>query len=466
MQTGDKPPMLLKYRSSTWFVCATVSLAVFTDIFLYAVIVPVIPFALQERSNIDASDVQSWVSILIAVYGASLLACSPLFGWLSDTISSRRVPLIFGLFALAGATVMINVGSSIGILIAGRVLQGASAAVVWVVGLALLVDTVGQEDVGQAMGYVSMAMSLAIMLGPLLGGVVFDKAGYTAVFAMAYGLIGLDVVLRLVLVEKKVARRYEKKEVDERADNKPSAKSEPTPQPLRRRFRDRLPPTLSLLTSRRLAASLWATLTVSILFSSFDAVLPLFVRQTFHWSSTGAGLIFLPIVIPSFLSPFVGLIADRSGPRLPTAAGFLASMPFFVLLRLVDHDSLRQKVLLCALLALTGAALVFVMPCVMAEITYVVRSKERTRPGLYGEKGAYAQAYGLFNMAWAGGALVGPIWAGYVRDSAGWGTMAWSLGLLSGVTAVPALLWTGGWIGKGWRGDAGGGGGVEPVAAV
>lgn len=53
---------------------------------------------------------------------------------------------------LLGATVMLCIGTSIGVLVVGRLLQGMSAAVVWVVGLALLVDTVGEKDVGQAMG--------------------------------------------------------------------------------------------------------------------------------------------------------------------------------------------------------------------------------------------------------------------------------------------------------------------------
>ncbi|KAL1630561.1 hypothetical protein SLS56_004835 [Neofusicoccum ribis] len=508
------------------------------DIFLYAVIVPVMPFTLTEKTGVDPDAgeyfvvilqrrsfdlgadriaVQHWNSILIAVYGAALLAFSPICGYVADHTSTRRMPLLLGLAALAGSTVMLNIGSSMGVLVAGRLLQGTSAAVVWVVGLALLVDTVGQNDVGQAMGYVSLAMSLAVLLAPLLGGVVLDHAGYNAVFAMAYALIGLDVVLRLVLVEKKVARRWEppeevadlsasstaaagygattavaaqsplpdseckdddddeKKSITlptapdpahvqdpEKATAAPSIAVQPSPSttpatapppPPHPSSRYRLPPTLSLLTSRRLLTALLGTLTVSILMSSLDAVLPLHVRHTFSWRATGAGLIFLPIVIPSFAAPLFGRAADRASPRLPTALGFLGACACFALLRLVARDSLRQKALLCALLALLGLSLAAVMPCVMAEISHVVAAKEGVRPGLFGRKGAYAQAYGLFNMAWAGGALVGPIWAGYVRDGAGWGAMGWSLGLLAGVTAVPAALWTGGWVGgKGGRG--------------
>lgn len=98
--------------------------------FLYGVIVPVVPFAISSRSHVDEGRVQYWVSVLVAVYGASLLACSPVCGWLADRGSSRRMPLLVGLLVLLGSTVLLNLGNSIGVLITGRVLQGASAAVV------------------------------------------------------------------------------------------------------------------------------------------------------------------------------------------------------------------------------------------------------------------------------------------------------------------------------------------------
>lgn len=164
-QRGFDPPFLLKYRSSDTFIIGTVTLAVFTvshhhhhhhhyhcyiqisnlhyciavkliqipctkDMFLYGVIVPVIPFAISSRSHVDEDRVQYWVSVLVAVYGASLLAFSPVCGWLADRGSSRRMPLLVGLLVLLGSTVLLNLGNSIGVLITGRVLQGASAAVV------------------------------------------------------------------------------------------------------------------------------------------------------------------------------------------------------------------------------------------------------------------------------------------------------------------------------------------------
>ncbi|MCJ1309477.1 hypothetical protein MMC25_003137 [Agyrium rufum] len=470
---AERPPVLLKIRSAKWFILATICTAVFTDIFLYCIIVPVLPFALTLRAGVPPPDVQHWISILLAVYGAALLALSPTCGWLADKSPSRRMPLIIGLFALGGATVLLCLGRSIAVLVVGRLLQGFSAAVVWTVGLALLVDTVGEDGIGQAMGYVAIGMSVAFLLGPLLGGVVYNRAGYYAVYYMAFALIILDIILRVLLVEKKMAAKWR---TDETVSPETSSESEDKsleattlpvipaparmsampltdnnvavskdlPEDAREEAPSRLPPVITLLASRRLLAALWGCLVQALLMTAFDSVLPLRVHSIWGWDSTGAGLIFFALAVPSFFAPLVGGLADRYGPRWPATIGFLLACPALILLRLVDHDSIKQKVLLCVLLFILGITLNIVMTPLLAEITYAVEAKEKQHPGVYGEKGAYAQAYGLFNTAFAGGTLLGPIWAGYVSSKAGWGTMAWSLGLLSALSAIPIFIWTGG----------------------
>ncbi|OXV05998.1 hypothetical protein Egran_06235 [Elaphomyces granulatus] len=52
----------------------------------------------------------------------------------------------------------------------------------------------------------------------------------------------------------------------------------------------------------------------------------------------------------------------------------------------------------------------------MAEITYVIDAKEKKQPGKFGKGGAYAQAYGLYFSSFAGGAVIGPIWAGFMEQ--------------------------------------------------
>lgn len=384
---------------------------------------------------------------------------------------------------------MLCVADSIGLFAAGRVLQGASAAVVWVVGLALLVDTVGPDEIGVAMGYVGLSMSLAILMAPLLGGIVFANAGYYSVYAMAFGLIVLDIILRFAMIEQKTARRWlgnvpstEKAKAEgqkeaqtdlERATS-PSARlsndkedgglesqtvaenagEAVVPESAPTSFKKHIPPVVSLFGSRRVLCAMWACIMQSALLTAFDSILPLFVRDTFGWDSTGAGLIFLPIVVASFIGPVVGRLSDKYGPRWLATSGFVVACPFLILLRLVDHNTLGQKVLLCALLGLCGLGLTLALTPVMAEIAYAVEAKaERRPPGFFGKNGAYAQAYALFNMAWAAGSMIGPLLAGLVNESHGWPTATLILGCVSIFTAVPTAIWTGGSIFKKRRRD-------------
>jgi hypothetical protein len=45
----NQEAQLLKWRSSDFFIISTIFMAVFGDIFLYAVIIPVLPFSLSTR---------------------------------------------------------------------------------------------------------------------------------------------------------------------------------------------------------------------------------------------------------------------------------------------------------------------------------------------------------------------------------------------------------------------------------
>lgn len=467
-QSTNKKPVLLSLRSSTWFIIATVCTAVFTDIFLYAVIVPVFPFSLVQRIGVDEASVQHWLSILLSVYGVAVLVFAPIFGYISDRVDDRRGPFLAGMVVLGGATTMLCLARNLPLLIVGRILQGASAGVVWVVGLALLADTVGERNVGQAMGYVATGYSLAAFLGPLLGGVVYDKAGYYSVFAMAFGMIGLDIVLRWLLIEKKVAKRWLEQidanvrddladEAGQKADNKNAAIGDETAElEVPQKSEDisdaegpvtkKLPPMLILLKSRRMQASFWASTTAAGILTAFDVTLPLFVEQTFNWTSLGAGLICLALLVGSFIQPLYGWCVDKYGPRWIATAGFLICIPSFVCLRLVTHSSIDQKVLLCALLCMIGFGVALVLSSVMAEFTYIAAEKERKVPGSMGKGGAYAQSYSLFNVSWALGSLVGAYWAGGVKQRAGWGTMAWSFALLCAVVSIPTVLYCGGSI--------------------
>ena len=136
------------------FIITTVAIGLFTDLFLYGLIVPVMPFMLRDRLKIPQSQIQSYVSDMLAAYaGASVIFSIPA-GWIADRTNTRQVPFLAGLAAILAATTMLALGQSIAVLIVARVFQGISAAVVWTVGLAIVLDTVGPKKLGTVIGTV------------------------------------------------------------------------------------------------------------------------------------------------------------------------------------------------------------------------------------------------------------------------------------------------------------------------
>lgn len=202
--------------------------------------------------------------------GTSLLMC-PIFGYLVDRGRTRRLPFIGALVVLTGCMVILQLAHSIAGFVAARLFQGIAGALVVVAAFALIGDAVPQDRLGQTIGYLGSAIASGFLLGPFLGGIVYNAGGYDAVFWFAYPILALDMVMRLVLVEKKVAAQWDgsSEESDSETHSRVPRVEPPQPQPqIRRRglvmFR--------MLKQRRVLISSWALLVQGLLLSAFDAV--------------------------------------------------------------------------------------------------------------------------------------------------------------------------------------------------
>ena len=149
-------PSGLKWRSNTLFILATIAIGLFTDLFLYGLIVPVLPFMLEDRAGVPPDQTQSYVSSMLAVYAGSSFLFSPIAGVLADRVSTRQAPFLLALSIMLGATVLLFLGHTVEVFLVARVLQGISSAVVWSVGLALCVETVGSDNLGKTIGTVRL----------------------------------------------------------------------------------------------------------------------------------------------------------------------------------------------------------------------------------------------------------------------------------------------------------------------
>jgi predicted MFS family arabinose efflux permease len=210
--------------------------------------------------------------------------------------------------------------------------------------------------------------------------------------------------------------------------------------------KSRLPRAVQLLQSPRLLAALWGTLVHAAILTAIDTTLPLFVKQTFGFNSLGAGLMFLPYVIPAFFGPIIGAGSDKYGAKWFATGGFLVSIPFLACFKFVHDNTIGHKVLLCALLFGVGTSQALAYGPLMAEIMWTIEAEgeQRFGKGYADSQGVYAQAYGLFNVAWSSGAILGPIMGGFIRDAADWGAVGWSLAALAAFTAVLQGIWVGG----------------------
>lgn len=154
-------PYGVRWRSNPLFIIVTVGLGMFTDLFLYCLLVPVFPFLLEDRMNTPPERIQEYVSILLAMYAGASAISSPAIGFVSDKIANtRQLPFLLGLTALLAGTLLIAVGEKFWVLAVARFLQGASSGIVWTIGLAILVETVGPNKLGLVIGSVRLNCSL------------------------------------------------------------------------------------------------------------------------------------------------------------------------------------------------------------------------------------------------------------------------------------------------------------------
>ena len=397
-------------------------------------------------------------------------------GHYADRTGARKPVYLLGLISLAISTVVISLGRKIWILIIGRLLQGISSASVHAVGMAILADTIGEDRIGSAMGFVTMMMALGAVLGPMVGGSLYHRLGYSAVFFSAYILVAVDFVFRFLMVEKhsnrggaavasdtqdygtflneSVSEESGRIEASGQPDNAavlvqpqnaqstPLAfathKVQPPEGPTSMRH-----PILVLLSTPRMLAAILGDFMQSFVLTGLETILPLRIKYVFDYNSQDVAFVFLVLAIPYAAGPLTGKIADKYGPRTIVSSGYAALLPLLIMLRLVDHYAVSQVTLLCALLLAIGTALNMVLTPVWSDTVYLVSEKINDEPGIFGGKSPYAQAFGLMNMAYAVGSVLGPLLGGWLLEKVGFTAITLGAGILCGVCVIPSLMYTG-----------------------
>jgi multidrug resistance protein len=370
------------FRSSRAVAVALVTFATFTDIVAYSVAVPVLP---DLSRRLGASP--TVIGLLFASFGVTLLTVSLPMGAVSDRIG-RKAPMVGGLVALAAATLLFAFATSLPWLFAARLVQGAADAITWVVGFALIADRYRVEERGRVTGIVMSGTSFAVMIGPSIGGWLYEIGGIRLPF----------LVVTLLAVAAAAAFLF----VDLPA---PSAERERVPMAL-------------VLRQPPVAACAVAVVLASSTLSMLEPVLALHLGNL-AIGPARIGLLFgIAAVVNATLHPLFGRMADRWGARRMMLLGLALSA--FALAALGQTWSFRSTIAFQIPLAATMALMITPSLAYMAEAT-----------SLSGVE-SFGVAYGLYNMAWGAGLLGGPAVGGFLYERMGFARLA--------ILWAPALL--------------------------
>jgi len=143
------------------------------------------------------------LELIVAGYGTAYAVSLVVGGRLGDAIGRRRMFLI-GMAGFTLTSLLCGIAPSIGVLVAARVLQGMSAAMIVPQVLATFQATLEGQARSRAIGLYAATGGIAVVAGQLLGGVLLDAdiagTSWRAIFLVnvPVGIAGLMLAPRLV----------------------------------------------------------------------------------------------------------------------------------------------------------------------------------------------------------------------------------------------------------------------------
>jgi EmrB/QacA subfamily drug resistance transporter len=146
--------------------------------------------AISEDTGMSVNTLQ-WAVTGYSLMGAATIVTS---GSLGDVFGRKRI-FQLGLLLFTASCVLIALSSSGGMVIAGRVIQGAAGATILACGLSLLsVANPGKSQL-RAVSLWGAAAAVGAAAGPLLGGVLVEVASWQALFWVDAGVAVVCIVL-------------------------------------------------------------------------------------------------------------------------------------------------------------------------------------------------------------------------------------------------------------------------------
>jgi len=178
-------------RRTRSFIVALGSIALIGPLAIH-LFLPAIP---AIKSSLQVSDALAQFSFSISLFAMAFATL--LYGSLADTFGRRPV-LLSGLAIFVVGGIISVAGSTIEMLLLGRLVQAAGAGCGLTLVRTIARDAFGAERLVQAIAYLTMFYTLGPMISPVVGGILVDHFGWRSIFVfslLAGGAITLGAVL-------------------------------------------------------------------------------------------------------------------------------------------------------------------------------------------------------------------------------------------------------------------------------
>lgn len=185
-------------QQASWLPLVAIVLAVFM-LMLDATVVTVALPAVARDLDGDITDLQ-WV---MNAYTVAMAAVQLTAGALADRYGRRRL-FLGAVVAFALASLACGVATTVTLLIAARVGQGLAGAVMFATTLALIGQSYTGAARGTAFAVRGTTAGIAVVLGPVVGGLLTDGLGWRWIF-----FVNLPIAVATMLIGRSKLSRHE-----------------------------------------------------------------------------------------------------------------------------------------------------------------------------------------------------------------------------------------------------------------
>jgi EmrB/QacA subfamily drug resistance transporter len=301
------------------------------------------------------------------IYLLALAALVTTLGRLGDLVG-RRLVFGAGLIVFSLGSIACSMADSIALLVAGRAIQGAGAAAMLALSLAIATLAFPAEQRGRAIGVWAAVSSIALAIGPLVGGVMVEIASWRWLFLLNIPLAAVSLaVLAAAMPESRdesAGRRIDVAGVIVLSAGltllvlalvQGKAWGWSSPDTLGALGAGVAMLTLFVVVERRAAEPiidlelfrsgpyLGASAAAFALVGSYWTVmflLPQYLDLALRFSTARSGLLMLPVTVPmAIISPLVARLVARASARLVMTAGMACATLGMLFLTRLDGSS-------------------------------------------------------------------------------------------------------------------------------